>query len=103
MQILIAAQGVTPNSVEINTNCIQPATAPPADFYFRVQRALLRLPITMRLLWGESFSSLLLLPFNADRRNNISLGISKYGDTKSCIYSYSIDKQHRYIAQGDCS
>ena len=27
MQILIATQGVTPNSVEINTNCVLPATA----------------------------------------------------------------------------
>jgi len=36
MQILIAAQGVTPNSVEINTNCIPPARLPAGCHFRRV-------------------------------------------------------------------
>lgn len=44
MQILIAARGVTPNSVEINTNCI------PAGCCFRARMRI----TSLRLIAGET-------------------------------------------------
>lgn len=105
MQILIAAQGVTPNSVEINTNCIPPATAPPAGPTFACKAHYFG-PLSPRDFYEESFSPLLLQqrlqrPFAAglpDRRNNIS---PKYGDTKSYTFMQRITGAD--IAEGDYS
>lgn len=99
MQILIAAQGVTPNSVEINTNCILPATASPTgsptfackEHYFgspsRHETFMKRVFLLCPCSNGYAIVFSTGLP---DRHNNISPGISKYGDTKSYIFMQQI-------------